>query len=206
MLYAAVPDSDRVYVINGTDDHIISEIHVDGYPNSIAVNPITDTLYISSPETDRLYGIDGLTHKLLGSVYLGPIPGDLAIDYNEFGGFGTLILVGNMANESISAIDGISYKVLANIPLNGIGVGYAFSIAIDRATNRAYVTNPGWNSISVIDYTTNQDHSFNGKDVQTLPAISIPLGIVVNSDKDKVYVANSGTNKISIIDGLTTFR
>jgi uncharacterized protein len=70
------------------------------------------------------------------------------------------------------------------------------AVAVDEATNRAYVVNHNSGSVTVID----------GK---TLAAIAVvktgagPEGIAVNPVTNRVYVANAGDGSVTVIDGAT---
>ncbi|MFE9889229.1 Ig-like domain repeat protein, partial [Streptomyces scopuliridis] len=61
---------------------------------------------------------------------------------------------------------------------------------------RAYVTNSGGNSISVIDTATNTVTA-------TIPVGSTPLGVAITPDGLRAYVINSGGNSVSVINTVT---
>ena len=59
-----------------------------------------------------------------------------------------------------------------------------------------YVTNPGSNTVSVIDTKTNTVNA-------TIPVGNGPTGVAYDSDDGRVYVANSGSNSVAVIDTRT---
>jgi len=69
-------------------------------------------------------------------------------------------------------------------------------IAIDTATNIAYVANAGNNTVSVVTGTSNFAH----------PTISLghsPMAICVNSTTNVIYTANGSSGTVSVINGAT---
>jgi YVTN family beta-propeller protein len=199
-LYVAVPEVDKVYVIDGSMNKIISNITVGGYPNAVAINSDTNTIYIASPETDKVYVIDGFANDVVANISVGQLVGDIAVDTNEFGGVGSLAFVTNSGNNTVSVIDGTTNKNISN----PIELGKSpFGVAINSISNRAYVTNTHDNSVSVIDYVTFVNRTFTGKVIDNIKVGIFPTAIAVDSNTGRVYVANSGGNTVSVINGST---
>jgi YVTN family beta-propeller protein len=76
-----------------------------------------------------------------------------------------------------------------------------FSFSVDYADTiallaRAYITNSGDGTVSVIDTTNNTV-------VETIPVGRKPFGVAVTPDGSKVYIANSGDNTVSVIETAT---
>ena len=74
----------------------------------------------------------------------------------------------------------------------GIGLGTATA----QAQTRAYVTNNGSNTVSVIDTATNTV-------VATIPVGVSPFGVAITPDGTRAYVANQDSNTVSVIDTAT---
>jgi YVTN family beta-propeller protein len=75
-----------------------------------------------------------------------------------------------------------------------VTVGSApYGVAVYSTANRAYVTNHGSNTVSVIDTTSNTV-------VATVAVGASPWGVAVHSAANRAYVANSGSNTVSVID------
>ena len=70
------------------------------------------------------------------------------------------------------------------------------AVAVNEATNKAYVVNHNSNSISVIDGKTRTA-------VATIKTGAGPEAIAVNQLTNRIYVANSGENSVTVIDGAT---
>jgi YVTN family beta-propeller protein len=79
------------------------------------------------------------------------------------------------------------------------GTNYTFlnymSVSV-AAPARAYITNSGDGTVSVIDTTNNTV-------VMTIPVGRKPFGVAVTPDGSKVYIANSGDGTVSVINTAT---
>ena len=84
----------------------------------------------------KWYNIDGLTNNIIHKIKAGPILGDIAIDANEFGGYSGLVFVANQGSNTVSVIDDVEGKVLADISTNV----NPYRIGVDSIKNIAYVT------------------------------------------------------------------
>ena len=67
-------------------------------------------------------------------------------------------------------------------------------IAVDPSTHKAYVSNSGNNTVSVIDGATNRVIG------DPIPVGDGPRGIAVDTSTHLVYVTNPGSNTVSVID------
>jgi YVTN family beta-propeller protein len=196
-LYVAVPEANKVYVIDDTSKNIVSNITVGGYPNAVAINTITNTVYVASPETNHIYVIDGYTNKLEKIIDVSETVGDIAVDTSQISSIGGLVFVALTGNDTVSVIDGSDNKIIDNVKVGKSPWG----IAIDSMTNRAYVTNSGADTVSVIDFVSFANGTFSGKVIDNIQVELFPMGIVSDPNTGRLYVANSGSNTVSIVDG-----
>jgi len=103
----------------------------------------------------------------------------------------SLLVVVNNLDDSVSIINVAGD---ANTKVAEIEVGdEPRTVAISADKQRAYVTNQGSATLSVIDLTTNQK-------TQDIPVGVEPYGVALTPDGARAYVANSASNTISIID------
>jgi YVTN family beta-propeller protein len=70
------------------------------------------------------------------------------------------------------------------------------AIAVNEATNRAYIVNHNSGSVTVVDGST---HAVSA----TVKVGSGPEAAAVNPQTNRVYVANSGESSVTVIDGST---
>lgn len=199
-LYVAVRESSELLIIDGNTDKIINNIPLKGRPNALAVNPITNKIYVASPETDKVYVIDGVTNNVTSELDAGPLVGDLAVDTNELGGGRGLVFVANQYGNTVSVFDDTE-----NIPIGNITLvsGSPYGISLDSVINRAYVTSPPYDVISIINYGLNQTDEITGLTYNVmaeLPSQWKPQYVTVDSENSLAFVSNSITNTISVID------
>ncbi len=113
--------------------------------------------------------------------------------FDSFNGF---VYVTNSGSDSVSVINGITDKVIANVSVGSapIGAGFGPSGAVfDSSNGFVYVTNSGSDSVSVINGTTN-------KVIANISVGSNPHGAVFDSSNGFVYVTNFYSGTVSIID------
>lgn len=81
------------------------------------------------------------------------------------------------------------------------------SVAVDDATHTAYVTNPGDDTVSVVDTSVCHGGMTSGcnQNWLTIPVGKGkgPLNAAINGTTDTVYVADIASNTVSVIDGAT---
>lgn len=75
-------------------------------------------------------------------------------------------------------------------------VGDVTRVALSLDGCRAYLVNPGPNTVTVLDTTTNRV-------VATTPVGDEPRGLAAIPDGRRVYVSNYGSNTVSVIDTAT---
>jgi len=103
----------------------------------------------------------------------------------------SVLLVANNLDDSVSIINVAGD---ANTRIAEIEVGdEPRTVAISPDKLRAYVTNQGSATVSVIDLTTNQK-------IQDIPVGVEPYGVALTPDGTRAYVANSASNTVSVID------
>ncbi|MDT9681731.1 YncE family protein [Streptomyces sp. TRM76323] len=69
-------------------------------------------------------------------------------------------------------------------------------VAVDPTSHRVYVTQPGFNTVSVVDPATDRV-------IATVPVGPRPTGIAVDAPRHRVHVADSGSTAVSVIDTAT---
>lgn len=103
---------------------------------------------------------------------------------------------GNGNSGKVSVIDTASNTSSPNLfDVGAIPVG----VAVHPSGIKAYVTNQGHNTVSVIDTATNAVIAT----VDVAPVGQSPAGVAVTPDGSKAYVANNITDNVSVIDTIT---
>lgn len=100
---------------------------------------------------------------------------------------------GNGNSGMVSVIDTASNTAMTNLfNVGAIPVG----VAVHPSDIKAYVTNQGHNTVSVIDIATNKVITT----VDVAPVGQGPAGVAITPDGRKVYVANYATDNVSVIE------
>lgn len=103
---------------------------------------------------------------------------------------------GNGNSGKVSLLDTASHTASPNVfNVGAIPVG----VAVHPSGIKAYVTNQGHNTVSVIDTATNRVMAT----VDVAPVGQGPAGVAITPDGRKAYVANYVTDKVSVIDTVT---
>ncbi|MCR4298625.1 MAG: YncE family protein [Gallionella sp.] len=110
------------------------------------------------------------------------------------GEYGPLAYIpGNGNSGKVSVIDTATNTASSNL----LGVGaIPVGVAVHPSGIKAYVTNQGHNTVSVIDAATNAVIAT----VDVAPVGQSPAGVAVTPDGSKAYVANYTTDNVSVID------
>src|SRR6266478_4562418 len=85
------------------------------------------------------------------------------------------------------------WQHLSTIVFLLLSMGVGFGKATAEAQTRAYVTNSGSNTVSVIDTATNLV-------VSTIPVGKVPDGVAITPDGTRAYVTDAGSSTVSVID------
>lgn len=95
------------------------------------------------------------------------------------------------------AYDTNSHSAVANIPMQA---GLYFSVAVNPAGARAYITNDYIDSLVVIDTATNQQVTEIDLPAPGYPTGCDPRTVIVSDDNARVYVACDSGNRVYQID------
>ena len=201
---------------------VIATVPVGSYPQSSAVNPVTNKIYVANycgtdptcASQGTVTVIDGATDNTQ-SVNVGFYPVVVAVDPVT----NTIYVVNNncidypnpcAGNGTVTVIDGVT------LATNTVTVGsYPYGIAVNPMTNQIYVANVCGNDVTCSTYSG----TVTVIDGVTLGATTVPVGAnpyapVVNSVTNQIYVPNAcgndptcasphGPGTVTVIDGAT---
>ena len=200
-VYVANRTSGTVSVIRTSDNTVIGSVRVGTQPEQMALNSAGTKLYVTNYGSSNVSVVDvsGQSPSLITNVAVGANPRGIA--------FVTVngqprVYVTRYGSSSVAVIDATTNNQLDVKPstpntVDSITVGAnPQSITISPDGTRAYVTNYGSNSVSVINTATN---TVDGT------AISVgtkPVGVSLSRDGSLLYVANSN-DTVSVINTKT---
>lgn len=182
-IYVTNTEDDSISVIDGVNNEVVDTIHLENiYPLQMTVNENTNKVYVTDGIDDTVIVIDGTTDKILESIQAG-----LSTQYIAVNKVTNKIYVSG-PSATLAVIDGTSNKIINTVK---IGEGSS-AIAVNDVANRIYVTNKNFNTISVIDGSTDTY-------LQQL-GTNTPYGIAVNHNTGKIYTSSYGSASVWITD------
>ncbi|MED3389777.1 YncE family protein, partial [Bacillus thuringiensis] len=185
-LYVANSGSGNVSVIDTIKNAVIATITVGSQPRGVIVNQVTNKIYVVN-NNGNVSVIDGSSNEVITTITLGisglSLEPNVDVLLNK-------IYVPHYGSNSVSVIDGSNDGVITIIT----GLHQPFSIGINSASQRAYISNSSSTSGSISRINTTTDAI-----IDTI-SISNPAGVAVNTLTNKIYVASTDGD-ISVIDG-----
>jgi YVTN family beta-propeller protein len=137
--------------------------------------------------------IDGTTNTTATiSTGIGTIPNNVAVNPVT-----NTIYVTNLADATVSVIDGSSDTVSAVVTVGFSSQVNRTSIAVNPVTNKIYLPNSCSNTVSVIDGTDNSVTTI------TTGIGTDPNAVAINPVTNKIYVTNLADATVSVIDGFS---
>jgi YVTN family beta-propeller protein len=104
---------------------------------------------------------------------------------------GKLLLTANQTADSVSLVDLVAGKVVAEMPVGK----RPFDVAVTPDGKQAVVTNSWSNSVTVLDVTAG-----GLKTVKNIPVGDEPRGIAVTKDGGRAFVALAGQEEVAVLD------
>ncbi len=209
-VYVAESGTKKVAVVStsGNPTALTAEVSVGSTPVSLVGTPDSTRLFSANKGDSTVSVIDTGTNAILAGstpISVGGSPVYLTVNSN-----GTRVFSVNNTGNNVSVIDPSTNTVVASL-----AVGSAPTFAyFDAANNKLWVTNPGSNSVSVMNVDPNSTAPI------TVTNIPLPAGCTPNSfvssgsspvsptitvlaDGSRAYVAGTGCNSVIVINALS---
>jgi YVTN family beta-propeller protein/VCBS repeat-containing protein len=197
-VYVANRTSGTVSVIRTSDNTVIGSVQVGTNPEQMVINGTR--LYVTNYGSSNVSVVDigGSSPSLITNVAVGAYPRGIAVAMVNGQ---PRLYVTRYSSSSVAVIDANTNKQIDVNPstktVDSIKVGASpQSITVSPDGSRAYVTNYGSNSVSVINTVTNT------VDGAAISVGSKPAGVALSSDGSLLYVAN-GNDTVSVINTKT---
>ncbi len=159
------------------------------HPKGIVVDELANRVFVSSRTANAVYVINGVTNAIMGKISVGAQP--WGIDLNPLT---RKAYVANFASGTVSVINIDTFLVSSTINL-GAGSEPA-QVAVNRATNRIYVTLHGRGQMAVIDGATDGAPAM----------VDVGAGafdVVVEPVFNQIFVSARDAGYIAVLDGAT---
>ncbi len=202
MIYVGDDQNNVVFVINGSTNTLATlpssnpnPIAVGTNPESLAVNPLTNMIYTANMGSNNVSVINGATGLVTATLSDPNASQPVAVFVNPNT---NQIYVGNMGSSNTTVINGATNAV-TDVSTNAGTSTLGPSVAVDTATNIAYLANPGNGSVTWINGNGAPPFASN-----TLSAEGGTREIAVNPVTHKVYAASdSASSSVTVLDGAT---
>lgn len=226
-LYVANYDTDNVYVIQTSNNTVVSTIAVGDGPWGLAQKPDGSEIYVTNYLGHSVSAIASATNTVIWTTAGIVAPNGIAVSPN-----GSFLFVAtndttrkvtvlSTSSHAITGSSNLSTGVLADVKISPDGLKLYVA---DRTANvinvldlntyintqRAVGNDPLWMALSAdgskIYVTENASHQFQVISTASwtidatvsMGAGSGPWGIALNSSEDRIYVANSTNNSVDI--------
>lgn len=196
-LYVTSPETDMIYVVDGLTNNITSKVKVGPMVGDVAV----DTNDFSGHSTLVFVTNRGDNSVSIIDDMLGTVISNIPTGFDPFG-IGIDSLNNRAYIATLEGIDIIDYftnsngrSVTSHVLNNNISkyVHFPSNIVVDSNTSKAYITNSGKDTVSVINTSSNEA-------VSEIPVGLFPTGIAFDPNDQKLYIANTGNSTVSVID------
>lgn len=202
-IYVAESGRNVVGVLGASPQALTAEIPVGTHPVNLTVLPNGQKVYSVNQADGTVTVISTANNSVLATVAVGssPVWAVPSADSN-------FVYVVNQGSNSVSVIDATS-DALASFSCstppcaaNPIQVGSAPNTAVfDAANQRVLVTNPGSNSVTVID--ANRSSPSFLLNPRNISVGTNPTAVTALADGTRFYVANTGSNSVSVVNSLS---
>ncbi len=168
----------------------VSHIPVGTNPVALVATPDGTQIYSINQGSNNVTVIFPATDQVVGL----PIPVGSSPVWGAVSSDGIHVFIVNQGSNNVSVIDTTTDTVVSTLPV-GAGPNY---ITYQATLNRAYVTSPAGNSLSIINN--------NLGTVQTLPMAGAPcnmqhpISVTALADGSRVYVADDVTNSVCVLN------
>ncbi|MDF3078919.1 MAG: Phosphoesterase family protein [Sphingobacteriaceae bacterium] len=188
------------------------------YPGGFVIDDSRNLIYVTLNRTNKLGIVDLNTGKLVDQIDVGVAPYAVVLKDNKayvsnWGGrhpkegelwapsSGTPVLIdketGILSSGTVSVIDLVQRKQIAEIPVNLHPSGMAFS----PDKSMLYVANANSDNVSVINTQTDKVvKTISSKPMEELPFGSAPNDVGVSPDGKTLYIADGGDNLLAVVD------
>ena len=141
-VYVADSSNNKVTVIDGSTNSILTDIFVDPQPTDVIVNENTNYIYVSCKTSGTVAVINGTANVIMSSITVGTAPTGMGIDPVR-----NLIYVADNLSGTVSVIDGNSHTVKDKIVIGDD----PYDVAVHSKINKIYVTLYNTGKVLVLD-------------------------------------------------------
>jgi YVTN family beta-propeller protein len=192
---AATPDGKRLFiaenltnkvaVIDLTNNQVITKIAVGDYPYDVTIARDGKRVYVSNWGARSVAVIDPKTNQVLGNIATGDHPNDLELTRN-----GKLLYVANANSNTVSVLDTTQMKEIEAIntalhPKSPIG-STPNAVALSPDEKTLYIANADNNNVAIVDVSKRTASKVKG----FIPTGWYPTSVRASKLTKQIFVAN----------------
>jgi YVTN family beta-propeller protein len=184
-LYAAENLTNKVAVVDLTNNQVVTKINVGEYPYDCAISNDGRRVYVSNWGSRTLAVIDTATNQVAGTIPVGDHPNDIELTRD-----GKLLYVANANSNTVSVVDTARMKAVESIstalhPKSPIG-STPNAVALSPDEKTLYIANADNNNVAVVDVARRGASEVEG----FIPTGWYPTSVRVSRDGRRLFVAN----------------
>ena len=182
-------DTNKLLIINGTTDSIIKSIPLSGAPISLAYNNINNYIYVSYEDRNWMDVFNCSSDSLIAQIDMNGYGLVWEMVYNQQNNK-IYCPIHTTNGNRIAIINCINNAVIANIPIGGSPVYFAYN-----ATS---------NKIYALCQQNGMAYIIAGNNDSLLATRAVgdyPLGIVYNPMMNRIYICNATSQDVCVLDG-----
>ncbi len=171
---------------------------VAGFPNSVAVDPATNTVYAGIENDHAVAVIDGASNAETALINLPNFLDTVAVDPATDTVYA---ICGRSTTAGVDVIDGATNAITAKISLPS--TLQAFAAAVNPVTDMLYITDYYDGTVIVINGSTDTVAATVPLTDPVLDPLPRPHAIAVDTATNTIYVGDLHGNQVEVIDGTT---
>lgn len=197
-IYAVSHAANMLYVLDGATNTLLNSAStgINAGAFGLTVSESLNRVYVSNRDSQKIVTFDGDGNVLASQGITPQPPGAVpyALGFNDHNNKLYVTLASGATDVNTLQVyqagsNGLTLLTTASLPSGGMAGGGG--VAVNRATNRVFVTNSAANNVSIVDGDSNA--------LVGLQAVGqFPYGIAVNPNDGAVYVGNGLSDNLSL--------
>lgn len=176
----------------------VTRLATGGLPNSVAVDPVTNTVYAGIDNDHEVAVIDGASNAETALIDLPCLPNTVAVDPTS----DTMYAIcGQNTAAGVYVIDGATNAITTTISLPSTLVSLA--AAVNTVTHMLYITDYADGTVIVVNGSTDTVAATIPLADPVLDLKPRPRSIAVDTATNTIYVADLSGSQVEVIDGTT---
>jgi YVTN family beta-propeller protein len=176
-------DNNRLFVLDGSNLGVLSNIVVGKSPWGVAVNPATNKAYVANWLSQDVYQLNATTRAVLDIIPVGPNPTFVQINSQT-----NRVFVAKYGSDELVVFNGDTNAIETSVGTGGVGT---WGLAVNPNLNLVYVSSRDSGTVTTLD----GNNGYQVISSQTIKpcggAGAAPYAMDFNPTNNKLYIACS---------------